>query len=100
MGNWAIGGHYDDNSEENDFVYTTFNPDNKRADIFLCSNWEISEKIKYELNKIEFHEVSEVLLFKLRYLAGKREYSYDEVDGEIYSVIRILTAKIFENLSK
>ena len=78
------------------WLILTFHVENKRADIFLCEDWDGLEKTDRELDKTAFHEVCEVLLLRIRYLAGKREFSYDELDGEIHSIIRILTAKIFE----
>lgn len=94
--NWEIGIHTDDGDDGESLAFTTFVVDNRRADIFLCDDWDGVEKTENELDKLAFHEVCEILLYKIRHLAGKRYYSWDEVDGEIHSVIRILTAKIFE----
>ena len=91
--NWEIGVRTDKGDGE--LAFTTFIVDNRRADICLCDCWE-EDMTEYELDKTAFHEVVEILLLKLRHLAGKREYSFEEVDGEIHSIIRILTAKIFE----
>lgn len=94
--NWRITVHLDEDSEENDLAYTTFVVSNKRADIFLCADWQDIEMTDIELDRTAFHEVTEVLLLKIRYLAGKRTYNSDEIDGEIHSIISILTEKIFE----
>ena len=94
--NWEVGVHSEEGNGDGSLAYTTFHVENKRADIFLCEDWDGLEKTDRELDKTAFHEVCEVLLLRIRYLAGKREFSYDELDGEIHSIIRILTAKIFE----
>lgn len=93
---WEISVHLDEEDDDNDLAYTTFVVDNKRADIFLCADWDTVEMTDYELDKTAFHETVEILLLEVRYLAGKRTYSYDDMDRAIHSVIRTLTAKIFE----
>lgn len=96
--NWEITVHAQDEDEEEDdtLAYTTFTVDNRRADIFLSGNFGETEKSEYELDKTAFHEIVEILLLRVRHLAGKRTYDYTEMDGAIHDIIRILTAKIFE----
>lgn len=98
--NWDVSVFEDDGDDEGNLAYTTFNVDNRCAYIFLCNDWLIVEKNKFELDKTAFHEVVEVLLLRIRDLAGKRTFDYDEFDGEIHNVIRILTATIFEEKSQ
>lgn len=97
---WDVNVHGDDEEDDGSLAYTMTNVNNKRADIYLVMDWGDTEMTKDELNKTAFHEVIEVLLFKIRHIAGKRDIHYDDIDGAIHEVIRILTAKIFETEHK
>ncbi|MCK5504082.1 MAG: hypothetical protein KAJ10_02910 [Thermodesulfovibrionia bacterium] len=95
--NWEVCVTFEDNEDDTgSLAFTSFIVDNRRADIALCADWGDTEMTEFELDKTAFHEVTEILLLNIRYLAGKREYNEKELDGAIHSVIRILTAKIFE----
>ena len=94
LNNWNIQIHFDDTENEDNYLaYTTFVADNHRADIYLVSEWR-EEVTDEELNDIAFHEICEVLLARVRYLAEKRHIREGEVESEIHGVIRILEATI------
>ena len=92
--NWDVNIHKDEDEYDGNLAYTMFNVDNKRADIYLVMDWV--EMDRYGLNKTAFHEVIEVMLADVRHIAGKRYTGPEEIDSAIHSIIRILTAKIFE----
>lgn len=93
---WDVNVHEDDEAEDNDLAYTMTHVGNKRADIYLVLDWGSTDMTYDELNNTAFHEVCEVMLSEIRYLAGKRDIRYGEIDGAIHTIIRILTAKICE----
>ena len=94
--NWDVNIHEDNEGYDGFLAETYSNVENKRADIYLATDWNGAEMTKYSLNKTAFHEVLEVMLAELRYIAGKRDIRFEEIDSAIHSIIRILTAKIFE----
>jgi len=94
--NWDVNVHSDDDNDESTLAETYVNVDNKRADIYLIMDWGDTEMTQPELDKTAFHEALEVMLAEIRYIAGKRDIRFGEIDGAIHSIIRILTAKIFE----
>jgi len=93
--NWDVNIHKDEDAVQDSLAYTATIVDNKRADIYLVLDWDGAEMTRYEL-KTAFHEVLEVMLAEIRYLAGKRDIRFEEIDSTIHNIIRILTAKIFE----
>lgn len=93
--NWDINVHADEDDDDNTLAETYSNIDNKRADIYLIMDWGDTEMTQYGLDKTAFHEVLEVMLAEIRYIAGKRDIRFGEIDAAIHSIIRILTAKIF-----
>ena len=98
--NWDINVHQDNEEYAEDLAYTMYNVDNKRADIYLVMDWGDTEMTRYDLSKTAFHEVVEVMLAEIRHLAGRRDIRFEEIDGAIHSIIRILTATIFEKENK
>ena len=94
--NWDVNVHKDEDEYDGELAYATFNVDNKRADIYLSMDWGGTEMTRNELNKTAFHEVIEVMLAEIRHIAGRRDIRFEEIDGAIHSIIRILTATIFE----
>lgn len=94
--NWDANVHIDDDEYDGALAYTLYNVDNKRADIYLVMDWNGTKMTRHELNKTAFHEVLEVMLSEIRHLAGRRDIRFEEIDSAIHSIIRILTATIFE----
>ena len=94
--NWDVNVHEDEDEYDGNLACTMSNIDNKRADIYLCVDWGDTEMTRHELDKVAFHEVLEVMLAEIRHLAGRRDIRFEEIDGAIHSIIRILTATIFE----
>jgi len=94
--NWDVNVHRDKDGYDGNLAETLCNVENKRADIYLIMDWNGTEMTKYSLNETAFHEVLEVMLAEIRYIAGRRDIRFGEIDSAIHSIIRILTAKIFE----
>lgn len=94
--NWDINVHEDNDGDGDSLAETYYNISNKRVDIYLIMDWDDTEMTKYNLNKTAFHETIEVMLAEIRDIAGKRDIRFGEIDSAIHSIIRILTAKIFE----
>ncbi|MBE9542064.1 MAG: hypothetical protein IMF01_07070 [Proteobacteria bacterium] len=94
--NWDVNVHADDDTDEETLAETYSNVNNKRADIYLIMDWGDTEMTQSELDKTAFHEVLEVMLAEIRYIAGKRDIRFGEIDSAIHSIIRILTVKIFK----
>ena len=94
--NWDINVHKDNDEYAEELAYTICHVSNKRADIYLVMDWGITKMTRYELDKVAFHEVLEVMLAEIRHLAGRRDIRFEEIDSAIHSIIRILTATIFE----
>ena len=94
--NWDVNVHKDDDEYDGALAYTLYNIDNKRADIYLVMEWNGTKMTRHALDKTAFHEVVEVMLAEIRHLAGRRDIRFEEIDGAIHSIIRILTATIFE----
>ena len=94
--NWDVNVHEDEDEFDGVLASTFCNISNKRADIYLVMDWNGSEMTKHDLDKTAFHEVLEVMLAEIRQLAGRRDIRFEEIDGAIHSIIRILTATIFE----
>lgn len=94
--NWEVNLHTEPFSDDNYLAYTMCNVDNKRADIYLALDWGEAEMTEHALKTTAFHEVCEVLLASIRHIAAERYINDGQIDGEIHSIIRILTAKIFE----
>lgn len=95
---WDVNVHQDTDEYDGNLAYTMFNVGNKRADIYLVMDWVKMDR--YGLNKTAFHEVVEVMLAEVRDIAGRRDIRFEEIDGAIHSIIRILTATIFEKEKK
>jgi hypothetical protein len=95
--NWDVNVHMDDDGYDGILAETLSRVENKRADIYLVMEWDGTEMTKYSLNETAFHEVLEVMLAEIRYIAGRRDIRFGEIDSAIHNIIRILTAKIFRN---
>lgn len=94
--NWSVSVHRDDDGYDGVLAETLSHVENKRADIYLAMDWNGAEMTKYSLNETAFHEVLEVMLAEIRYIAGRRDIRFGEIDSAIHSIIRILTEKIFK----
>ena len=97
---WDVNVHADEDEYEGALAYTLSNVDNKRADIYLVIDWAGTDMTECELDETAFHEALEVMLAEIRYIAGKRDIRFNEIDSAIHSIIRILTAKIFKGGNK
>lgn len=98
--NWDVNVHAEGEDDDSTLAETYSNIENKRADIYLIMDWGDTEMTQSGLDKTAFHEVLEVMLAEIRYIAGKRDIRFGEIDSAIHSIIRILTAKIFEKEEK
>ena len=94
--NWDVNVHEDTDENDEAMAETLSNVENKRADIYLIMDWNETEMTEYSLNETAFHEVLEVMLSEIRYIAGRRDIRFGEIDSAIHSIIRILTEKIFK----
>lgn len=94
--NWDVNVHEEDDDYDGNLAETYSNVENKRADIYLIMDWNDTEMTSHSLDETAFHEVLEVMLAEIRYIAGKRDIRFGEIDSAIHNIIRILTAKIFK----
>lgn len=69
----------------------------KKALIEMKEDNHDNDYVRRELSKVAFHEVMELMLFKLRDMANEKEkiIHWDEVDSEIHSIIRTMENVIF-----
>lgn len=67
--------------------------------IGLAKNWGSIEITEEQLERTAFHEVCEILLNEIRYMA-EAEYSYHKVDSEIHRIVRILENTAHKRISE
>jgi hypothetical protein len=89
---WNI--RYNTMQDENNSGLCEFDLQNKMSTISL--NTEKSEK-DIDPKLIAFHEVTELLLSKIRYLSSERFIQPDEVDEELHTLIRVLENVLWKN---
>lgn len=94
------------------FYYEALNPDARSsvewgelrgriACFYINPEWiEEKDLSNGEIKRVAFHEVIELLLCELRHLANHPEESrtYDLVDKEVHSVIRVLENTLFKEI--
>lgn len=92
--NWEVEfGHAEDDTA---MAYTKFNVPNRNITIVLATDWGERKVTNEELNKTAFHEVCEVLLLKVRYIADARYIHDEDIGSEIHDVIRILENVVWQ----
>jgi len=86
---------------ENAIAKTVTNSVACSALVQLNTVWESDTQIStYEIKKTAFHEICEVLLARLKYLAEERFLAINEVDTEAHNIIHILEHVIFDKSIK
>lgn len=83
------------NDDLDSLGYTKFNYTNRIADVVLCKDWGKRKVTEKEIKKTAFHEICEVLMYRLRYIAESRFITDVETNEEIHNIIRILENTIF-----
>jgi len=90
--NWEV--RYFLKPMDDGYAEVSFNHDGRMADVFLCEDWgsfRVSVPTTAELRKTALHEVLEILLYPLRYIAECRYVlGVEEIDCACHNVIRVL----------
>ena len=95
--NWEFN-FYHSKEDERSIATTECDNDNRVAFITLNTGLEDVEITNYEIKKSAFHEVMEVLLYSIRYIAEERYVNECEIDTEIHNIIRTLEHVVFEEM--
>ncbi len=66
----------------------------------LAGAWGPIENNQYEVKKCGFHEVMELFIQRIRYLALSREVRQDEIIEECHHIIRTLENVIFDKIEE
>lgn len=97
--NWELRFFLDEKEKES-YAWVAYNHDNRVADIHLTRDWDrlnmlpSSEQIKITA----FHEIAEVFIYPLRYIAESRYVrDSDSIDCIVHDIIRTLETVIFQN---
>ena len=91
--NWCVRYYHKKDSDGSTFSQTKYAYSGKAVDVCLNINWpnDIPQsKVAFELKQSAFHEVCEILLYPIRYLAECRYLTDSEIDPEIHNIIRTL----------
>lgn len=91
--NWEV---YYLHKKSKNLAFMTANLVGRVADIGLAKTWKNSEVSNFEIKKCAFHEVNELLLYRLRNLAEYRYTTYNEIDEEVHAIIRTLENVLFD----
>ena len=98
--NWCVRYYHRKDSKQEVHAWCNFEFSGRAVDITL--NAEVDDDYKlnpeFETKLSAFHEVCEVLLFPLRYLAEARFLTDNEIDPEIHNIIRTLENAVFDKL--
>ena len=70
------------------------------ATIRLAKKWRTGKPTNDKVKKSAFHEVCELLLFRLKYLAMDRCTNDDEIAEESHCIIRMLENSVYSQLTK
>ena len=64
--------------------------------VFLNDSWDGTEPNEVNIRLVAFHEATEMLLSKMNDLANAREFSKDEMEEAVHTVIRTLENTYFK----
>ena len=82
---------------EKTFANVRINVIGRVVSLNLSKKWSnVRKTTKVELDKCAFHEVCEVLLGRLSYLAIERFIKDEEVDEEVHNIVRTLEKVVLE----
>jgi hypothetical protein len=95
--NWEV--EFDHKEDDTSMAYTTFNVLNRNVMIVLAMDWGERKVTDEELDKTAFHEVCEVLLLKIRYIADARYIMDEDIGSEIHDVIRVLENVVWRSIN-
>ena len=96
--NWEIRYIHEGNSHEDGLAGTTIDLDNKLAVIELCQEMNDYDYKNHSFNALAFHEVCEVLIGRLRYLAQSRYASKEEIIEANHEIVRTLENTILKGI--
>ena len=95
--NWELR-YFLDGGDKKSYAWVNYNHDNRVADLYLTNDWAelnilpTNEQIKHTA----FHEVMEIFLYPLRYLAEARYVlGWETIDCAIHDIIRTLETVVF-----
>lgn len=95
--NWCVRYYHKKDSDSAPFSWTNYTYSGRAVDIFLNKVWadKHNSLVEYELKQSAFHEVCEILLYPVRYLAECRFLTDSEIDPEIHNIIRTLESVLW-----
>lgn len=76
--------------DEDSIAYARYNVPNRLVSIILAKNWDDKVVTDVQIDKAAFHEVGELLMMRLRFIAESRFITEEEIGEEIHGIIRIL----------
>ena len=82
--------------DDDSLAYTRFNVPNRSISIVLAKNWGDRVVTDIEIDKTAFHEVCELLMMRIRFIAEARFLTDEETGEEIHNIIRILENVVWE----
>ncbi len=93
--NWDIEFYHADSLKDSR-ASTTYAVIDRSISIYLNIDWKNDTISNDNIRKSAFHEVSEVLMCKLRNLAEYRYTTFHEIDEEVHAIIRTLENVLWE----
>lgn len=91
---WDV--HLDHQTDKDSLAYTSYNVPNRSVTIVLSKDWSCTKVTDIQIDKTAFHEIGELLMMRLRFIAEARFISEEEVEEEVHNIIRILERVIWE----
>lgn len=80
---------YHENREKHCEGSMSANFEHRYSDIYLNSTWEV-QPTEYKIKRTAFHEVCELVLYKLRDLGLARPSTEEQIIEEVHKIIRVL----------
>ena len=97
MSNWCLSKdckHLDEPA----FACFYGSVEDMNGQIILNDEWPVNKIYNFELDRVAFHEVCEMLVYPLVTLAEKRfSVTEDNVTHETHSIIRVLEHSVFKH---
>ena len=96
---WESDFEHDKKMDEHLALLTT-NTIGRACKFTLAGDWGTVETSPYEIKKAGFHEVMELFIQRVRYLALSMEVRQDEVVEECHHIIRTLENVLFDKIEE
>lgn len=91
---WDV--HLDHRTDKDSLAYTSYNVPNRSVTIVLSKDWDCTKITDIQIDKSAFHEIGELLMMRLRFIAETRFISEEEIGEEVHNIIRILEHVIWK----